>query len=291
MSDQLRCEVDEVGSDRHVLLVRPLLDVGRGAAGLARGLEIAALELRERALREHGEARDPLDLVAEQLDAHGLGARRREDVEDVAAHGQLAAIADALDARVAGRNERGDGVVAHELSPALDVQRRRAPLGRRHALDQRSRGDSHQTAGAQQPEAARALADEVRRRLEARAVRDAARRHESDLLGRRVPGRLVGDLAGALVVVAEDGEARAGLAPPALPERCQERREQRLGTARTRGQRGVECARELGDAGLRGDLVRDGRKVGEADVDGAIHVRVHAFGRHAAGARRIASGS
>ena len=127
--DQLGRQVDEVARDRHVLLVRPLLDVGGRAARLARRLQVAALELGQRALREHGEARDALDLVAEQLDADGLGSRRREDVEDVAAHGELAAIADALDARVAGRDERRDGVVAHELSPALDVQRGRRRAG------------------------------------------------------------------------------------------------------------------------------------------------------------------
>ena len=73
------------------------------------------LERAERALREQREARDALDLVAEQLDAHGLGAGRREHVDDVAAHRHLAAIADPLDARVAGRHERGDGSSRIEL--------------------------------------------------------------------------------------------------------------------------------------------------------------------------------
>ena len=156
MRDQLGCQRDEVVGTGTSSSVRPRLHVGGRAARLARRLQVAALQLGQRALREHREARDALDLVAEQLDAHGLGARRREDVEDVAAHGQLAAVADALDARVSGGDERRDGVVAHELSPALDVQRRRPALRRRDALDQRGRRDrrpAHPASSSPSPRA------------------------------------------------------------------------------------------------------------------------------------------
>ena len=99
------------------------------------------------------EARDALDLVAEQLDADGLAARGREDVEDVAAHGELAAIADALDARVAGRDQCRDGVVALELVPALDVHGAVAGAsGGGDALDQRGRRDRHEPPRREQPE-------------------------------------------------------------------------------------------------------------------------------------------
>ena len=219
----------------------------------------------------------------------GSAPGRREDVEDVAAHRQLAAVADALDARVARRHERGDGLVAHELAAALDVQGRGPALARRDALDQRGRRDRHQPAGLEQPEPARALADEVRRRLEPRAVGDAARRARSrprpparTRPPRRPPRARVSSSSH------EHGQAGALLAAAPLPERRQERRERRLGHARARRQRRVERARELCDTGLCGDLVRDGREVGEVQFEG---VAVHGFGRHGAGACRIASGS
>ncbi len=227
--DQLGRQVDEVARDRHVLLVRPLLDVGGRAARLARRLQVAALELGERALREHREARDALDLVAEQLDAHGLGSRGREDVEDVAAHRELAAIADALDARVAGRDERRDGVVAHELSPALDVQRGRPARGRRDALDQRGRRDRDQPTGPEQPEPACALAHEMRRGLEARAVR---RRRATARIRPRTAARTSSPRRPPR---ARSRRRRRGspvraplLAPAAQPERREQRCEQRL---------------------------------------------------------------
>jgi len=126
----------------------------------------------------------------------------------------------------------------------------------------------------------------VRRGLEARAVRDAARRHESDLVRRHVPGRLVGHLAGGLVVVHQHRQAGPLLAAPALPERGQQRRESGLRDARARRQGRVERACELRDTRLCGDLVRDGREVGEVQFQGVVHE----FGRHGAGPCRIASG-
>ena len=57
----------------------------------------------QRALRERRERADLLDLVAEELDPQRLAAGRREDVDEPAAHGELAALLDALDALVARR--------------------------------------------------------------------------------------------------------------------------------------------------------------------------------------------
>ena len=287
VGDQLGRQRDEVVRDRDVFLVRPLLDVGRRAPRLAGGLQVAALELGQRALREDREARDALDLVAEQLDAHRLGSGRREDVEDVAADRQLAAVADALDARISRGHERGDRLVAHELAAALGVQGRGPALAGRDALDQSGRRDRHKPAGLEQPEPARALADEVRCGLETRAVGDAARRHEADHLRRCVPGSLVGHLARRLVVVHEHGDAGPLLAAAPLPERRQERRQRRFRHPHASGQRRVERARELCHTGLCGDLVRDGRQVGEIQFERSVH----GFGRRGAGTCRIASGS
>ena len=60
----------------------------------------------QRALRERRERADRLDLVAEELDAERLAAGRREDVDEPAADGELAALLDALDALVARERER-----------------------------------------------------------------------------------------------------------------------------------------------------------------------------------------
>ena len=274
VGDQLRRQRDEVVRDGDVLVECVHSSTSAGcAARLARRLQIAALELGQRALREHREARDALDLVAEQLDAHRLGAGRREDVEDVAAHRQLAAIADTLDARVArSRRARRRASSRGELSPALDVQGR----GRRSGGGMRSTSAAAEIAtspaGLEQPEPARALADEVRRGLEPRAVGDAARGDESD---HRPPARTRPPRrpprARSRRRRTSTARPAARLAAAALPERGQ-----RAARARPRGtrararQRRIERACELRDAGLCGDLVRDGREVGE--------VRVRAFG-------------
>ena len=258
VGDQLGRQVDEVARDRHVFLVRPLLDVGGRAARLARRLQVAALELGKRALREHGEARDALDLVAEQLDAHGLGSRGREDVDDVAAHRELAAIADALDALVAGRDERRDGVVALELSPALDVQRRR-PARRAAGCARPARPPRPRPA---RPSSA------VRARVRARPrgagrARGPSRRRRRATAGIR-PRTAARTSSPRRPARARSRRRRRGPPVPAAPRpggASRARRaagEQRLRNARTRRQRRVERARELRDAGLRGDLLRDG---------------------------------
>ena len=282
MRDQLGRQLDEVARNGHVLLVRPLLDVRGRAPRLARGLQIAALELGERALGEHREARDALDLVAEQLDAHGLGARRREDVEDVAAHRQLAAVADALDARVAGARRAPPPPRRAPAPAALDVQRGRAALGRRHALDERGGRDGDESAGREQAEPACALADEVRRRLEPRAVGDAARRDEPDL-GRgayqpasSATSRALSSSSQSTARPAAPRPAAAARAPPASGASAAS------GRARAPAAP-IERACELRDAGLCDDLVRDGREVGEAEIEGSLHA-VHNFVRHGAGA-------
>src|SRR4029077_16520459 len=108
--DTLRPQRREIPWHGLAVGLRPRLGVEQLPLRLARRLEIAALELGERALREDREARDAFHLVAEELDAHGLGALRREHAENVPSHRQLAAVADTLDARVARRHERGDGL-------------------------------------------------------------------------------------------------------------------------------------------------------------------------------------
>ena len=64
--------------------------------------QLDPLGLAQRALGEGREPAHRLDLVAEELDPHGALLGRAEDVEDAAAHGELAALLDLLDPVVAG---------------------------------------------------------------------------------------------------------------------------------------------------------------------------------------------
>ena len=91
-----------------------------------------------------------------------------------------------VDAHVAGGDERLDEVVAVERVAACDRDRLGPRVERGHALGERLGRDRDEPAVVQQVEAARALADEVRRRVESRAVGDAARGQVADgLLGGR----------------------------------------------------------------------------------------------------------
>ena len=96
------------------------------------------LERVERSLREGREGADALDLVAEELDAEGLAAGGRVDVDDAAAKRELAALLGLVDALVAGERDLfGEGVDSrlvarpdqHRLGAALRLEAcpRRAP--------------------------------------------------------------------------------------------------------------------------------------------------------------------
>ena len=83
----------------------------------------------QRALRERRERADLLDLVAEELDPERLAAGRREDVDEPAAHRELAALLDPLDPLVAGGGE----LLGERVDPGLVARRdakRRGPLAR-----------------------------------------------------------------------------------------------------------------------------------------------------------------
>ena len=64
----------------------------------------------ERALVDDLEVADLLDLVAPELHAQRVFLGGREDVQDAAAHGEVAALLDELGARVPGTDEVGDDV-------------------------------------------------------------------------------------------------------------------------------------------------------------------------------------
>ncbi len=77
----------------------------------------------DRALIGDGEAAQLADLVAPELDAHGVLGRGREDVDDPAADGELAARGDHLDPRVRQLDEPDQQAV--EVVGVADAQRHR----------------------------------------------------------------------------------------------------------------------------------------------------------------------
>ena len=78
----------------------------------------------QRALRERRESADALDLVAEELDAERLAARRRVDVDDPAAQRELPALLGLVDPLVAGKRELLGERVDAGLVAGLDADRR-----------------------------------------------------------------------------------------------------------------------------------------------------------------------
>ncbi len=194
-----------------LVLLRPEIDVDRLAAPLGRRVDDGLVHLPERALREGREDADLFDLVAEQLDAQRLAARGAEDVDEPAAHCELPALLDPLDALVAGRRQLLDQRVEPGLVAANDSKRRGPERDRRQALRHRCGRCADEPASLEHLERPRSLADEMRRRLEPGAEVDAARREERDcVLAEEPPGRL-GRVACIGVLGKKDDEATVEL--------------------------------------------------------------------------------
>src|SRR4051812_44545152 len=134
----------------------------------------------ERALRERRERADRLDLVAEELDAQRFAAGGREDVDDAAAHGELAAIVHALDTVVAGERKRLGKRVDTRFEPGPHLDGSRTGVRGRQSLSERPRRRAHEPAALEYVERPRPLADEVRWRRKAGLVGDAATRQQPD---------------------------------------------------------------------------------------------------------------
>ena len=151
-------------------------------------------DLGDRTLIGDGEHAHLRDLVAPELDAHGVLGRRREDVEDAAAHRELATLSDHVHAGVGQLDQPGDhgvecrrGGSGCDLGLGADGQRHRLDVGHigRHRLQQgpgRRHDDPQRRAEAfvvwvgQPAQQHHARADGV----------DAGR---EPLVGQRLPGR------------------------------------------------------------------------------------------------------
>ncbi len=137
--------------------------VEQGHRGRLAGPERQHRELGDRphrALRRGIEEAEGLHLVSEELGAHRLGVRGREDVDDPAAEAPLAHLEHRLHPLIAGRLQQGEQDLAVAALP--DGQGEGAALegfGRRHRDREARRGghDDHRVAVEQPPAAEGAL--------------------------------------------------------------------------------------------------------------------------------------
>jgi hypothetical protein len=142
-----------------------------------------------------------------------------------------------------------------------EADRRRSVAGRRHPLGERDGRGADERARREHVERARALADEVRRRLEPRLPANAAARQQRDPLLADEPGRRLGEVARVCVLWHEDRERPR----EPLVERRHDERQRRLRDARTRRKRlgeGVDpvVLEELPDECVEDRTVHDERR-------------------------------
>ena len=109
-------EADEEGAGRQEVEEGTALG-GRGRIPFEVGHEACGGAAADRALGAYFELADRVDLISEELDAHGVIAREGEDVEDAAAQGHLARLFDELDALEAVIGEAGDEARGVERLP------------------------------------------------------------------------------------------------------------------------------------------------------------------------------
>ena len=235
--------------------VRPLR-VDALAAPLGGGVDPRIGDRMQGPLGERREGPHLLDLVAEQLHPQRLPPGRGEHVDDPSSDGELTALIDAIDALVARARERLGQSVEARLLADREANGLGAVGKRGHPLRKRRCRRAYEPAGSEHIERPRPLTDEVRRRLEARRVRDAAAREQGNPVGAEEPRRALRRVAGVCVLGQHDQEP----APELLVQRREDERERRLRDAGPAGQGLREClepvaGRELCDEGVKGRLV------------------------------------
>ena len=112
---------------------------------LGRRVDDGVVDRVQRPLGERREGAHLLDLVAVELDAERLAARRREHVDEAAANGELAALLGALDPLVAGERQRlrqtvEAGLGAHFEPHRLSASQQAAAFPRQAPSPRRRRG-------------------------------------------------------------------------------------------------------------------------------------------------------
>ena len=224
---ELPDEVGRRGQERRAVL-RRILEESLVRDALCGRVDRRLVDRMQRTLGERREGAHVLDLVAEELDAERLATGAREDVDEPASHGDLAALLDPLDALVTRMGEPLDEAVEPSTELLVQVDRAGPFCLRRDAFGQRARRDADEPAPREDVERAGALADEVGGRLEARSRPHAATRKEGDTSGVGVPTDRLGDVACLLVL----GEQAYERSVEACVERGEGEREQGLGDPR-----------------------------------------------------------
>ena len=188
----------------------------------------------ERALRERGERPHLLDLVAEELHPKRLAAGRREHVDDAAANRAMATLLDPVHPVVPGGRERGDAARRRRARPrprSAPTVGSVAEIGK--PLGQRDGRRTHQPTRGEQLQRAKALTDQVGRRLEPRGLGDPPTGVERNRLRPEEPRRTLGSVA-RIRVLGEKDEKR----PPELGvERGEHERKRCLRHPRAGGER------------------------------------------------------
>ena len=243
----------QVGRDRDRLAVVDERRLDQIQAALGGRIDDRRLDRMQCALRERRERAHLLDLVAPELDAQRLAARRREDVDEPAANGELAALVGALDTFVARERERLGELLEADPLARRDPDRLRPRVRRRHRLGERRGRSGDEPAGGEHVERACALTDEVRRGFEAGAPVDAPARQHRDAFVAEEPGGAFGGVAGVLILRREQHERAVEL----LVERGEQQRQRRLRDAGRRRKRLGKAFEAFGRAELRNERVQD----------------------------------
>ncbi len=183
MSASCGCFVGKLSRARQHLRRQQQL-AARRCPQSAPGREIVA----ETALIGGLEDADLLDLVAEEFDPQRVIFGRREDVEDAAAHRDLAAPLDQIDPGVAGTDQPRDDVI--ELGDITDLQRDRLEVAKARDLRLHQRPHRRDNDG----ELAVVRVSQSTSDGEAAADRVGARRQP--LVRERFPRRVLGDRVG-----------------------------------------------------------------------------------------------
>ena len=206
------------------------------------------------ALRERRERPHLLDLVAPELDAQRLATRRREDVDEPTADGELAALVGALDTFVARERERLGELLEADSSAGRDPDR----LGPRSSSAASAPRGPHADAQTSPP---RASTSSARARSPTRCGAGSSPEPQwTPRLGssatrsspRNQAGRL-GGVAGVLIL-GRAAERADGRAPRGARE---QQRQRRLGDAGARRERLGKALQAFGRAELLDERVED----------------------------------
>jgi hypothetical protein len=179
----------------------------------------------QRPLGKRREGSQRLDLVAEELDAHGLASRRGKDVHDSAPHCKLTALLCLLDALVAGKRQALRQSFHPGLVAETDTESLRTGVCGRNAFGKGHRGGADQASGCEDVAGARAFPDEVGRRLEAAGPANSPGCEEPDPCLAEKPAGALGRVA-SVGILGENADER--LVSSRQVKGREEERQQRL---------------------------------------------------------------